>query len=185
MTQFECGQYVVKIDLDPTYTNNSTDNVNQYDFVYFKESYYRFNSITGIKVYQDEKLIKSAVIGAEGGATGIHENSLVVEDDRVVVCCSDSIFCLSIPDLSLLWQTKADSITCFEIFSYHDTYIVHGEMGISRIAHDGNLIWQKGGADIFVTLSGTNNFKLTDEYIMATDFNYQKYYIDYDGNFLE
>jgi len=51
----------------------------------------------------------------------------------------------------LQWKTKADVATCFEIFKYRSDYIVHGEMAISRLSADGDIIWQQSGADIFVS----------------------------------
>jgi hypothetical protein len=58
---------------------------------------------------------------------------MIIEDKRLLICCSDSIFCLSIPDLTLLWRTRADEATCFEILKYQDSYIVHGELEILRL----------------------------------------------------
>ena len=100
-----------------------------------------------------------------------------------MICCSDSVFCLTIPTLLLQWKTKADFATCFEIFKYKLDYIVHGEVEISRLSADGDLIWQQSGADIFVTpKSNEDDFVVTDDYILATDWDNRKYRFDFDGN---
>jgi hypothetical protein len=89
---------------------------------------------------------------------------------------------LSIPELDLLWQTQADQITCFGLYAYNDTYIVHGELGISRLDKDGKILWQKTGADIFTTLEGENIFEIADSYILVKDWEHRLYKFDFDGN---
>jgi hypothetical protein len=128
MTHSTTDKYRIDIYADQTFTEGSADNVIQYDFVYFDKSEYQFPSVFGIKIFQDNTLIKSAVIGSIGGGTGIHDTSTIIENDRLLICCSDTIFCLSIPDLTLFWRTKADQATCFEIYKYQDSYIIHGEL---------------------------------------------------------
>lgn len=179
MAEYECGQYKVEIYSDECYSQNSADNVTQYQHVYFSPSEYRLTTVVGIKVYLLDNLIGTAVVGAFGGATGIYETQVIVEEDRVVFCCSDSVFCLSVPDLKLLWETKAAGITCFEIYTYEGSYIMHGEMEISRLNHNGEIMWQQGGKDIF-----TGSFCLHKDYILAKDWNHTEYKISYDGVFL-
>jgi hypothetical protein len=175
------GQYQIDIFQDETFKIGSVDNLNNYDFEYFDESEYVFPSTFGVKLFDKGNLFKSAIIGSNGGGTGIHNNSVIYEESRFLICCSDSIFCLSIPDLKLIWKIKADQFTCFGIFKYQDNYIVHGELEISRLDNNGNILWQQSGADIFTTLSGQNGFKLTDTFIEVADFENRIYRFDYDG----
>ena len=173
--------YKIDVFQDRTFRQNSSDNSNEYNFVYLEKIDYNFPSIFGIKIYSDDNLIKSAVIGSDGGGTADDENSKIVENDRILICCSNSIFCLSIPDLTLLWQTKADEVICFEILKYKDSYIVHGELEITRLDIDGKIIWQKSGADIFATPSSDNHIQLTDEFIIAVDWDNRIYKFGYEG----
>ena len=181
MTQYTIENYQIEIYEDYTFTEDSADNVTQYDFVYGDKSECHFSSVFGIKIFQDYQFLKSAVIRSAGGKTKIQETSVIIETDRFLICCSDTIFCLSIPDLNLLWHTKADTGTCFEIYKYQDSYIVHGELEISRLDRDGKILWQKIGSDVFTTLDGEDNFVLTDNYILATDWENNKYKFDYNG----
>jgi hypothetical protein len=174
-------QYQIDVYRDETFTKASADNLHTYDIEHFDESEYIFPTMFGIKVFKDDKLVKSAIIGSIGGGTGIHKNSVIYEDTRVLICCSDSIFCLSIPDLSLLWRTQADQACCFEIFKYQNDYIVHGELEISRLDKHGKILWQQSGADIFTTASGEHDFELTKDFIIATDFENKLYKFGYDG----
>ena len=73
MTHYMTKKYRIDIYADQTYKQDSADNANQYDFVYFDKSEYYFPSVFGIKIFQDEKLLRSAIIGSIGGGTVIHE----------------------------------------------------------------------------------------------------------------
>ena len=175
-------KYKIEIFTDETYKVGSADNINKYDFEYL-EAENKYNSIfVGVKIYENQKLVKSTIIGSEGGNSGISENSKVIEENRIVICCADKIFCLSFPELNLLWKTKTDEISCFEIFKRDDFYIIHGEMEISKLNENGKILWQKGGADIFTTISGENVFELNENHIIATDWENRTYKFDYEGN---
>ena len=181
MKHYQTEKYRIEIYDDHTFIEGSTDNFTQYDLIYFDEAEYIFPSVFGIKVFEENSLLKSAVIGSIGGGKSIHETSTILESDRLLVCCSDTIFCLSIPDLNLLWRTQADQATCFEIYKYQDSYIIHGEIEISRLDKNGKILWQQSGADIFTTIKGTGDFELTHNRIIATDWQNGKYFFDYDG----
>jgi hypothetical protein len=182
---FEIGKYKIELKVDETYSANSADNINHYQEIYFEQSEYDFPTKIGVKTFLNDELINSAIIGSIGGGTGIHLNSQIIEVDRILVCCSDSVFCLSIPDLNLKWKTQADQATCFEIFKKDDSYIIHGEMEISRLDSNGQLMWQQSGADIFTTEKGTDDFEITKSYIRATDWENRIYKFDFNGILIE
>jgi len=185
MASITIGDYTIELSVYPFREYSAVDSEEKYDHLYLEDGEYSFITMVAIKVSLADEPLKSALIGAVGGGTGVFENSFVTEPDRIVICCSDSVFCLSIPDLSLIWKTKADWATCFEIFKYKSDYIVHGELDITRLGHDGQIIWQQGGADIFVSLGPKGDgFILTDQYILATDFENRKYKFDYNGNII-
>ncbi len=176
------GQYQIDIYRDETFTKGSANNLHTYEIEHFDESEYIFPTMFGIKAFKDNNLLSSAIVGSIGGGTGIDKTSVLYEDTRLIICCSDSIFCLSIPNLTLLWRTQADQACCFEIYRYQDSYIVHGEFEISRLDKNGRVIWQRSGSDIFTTVSGKDDFKLKETFIIATDFVDRIYKFDYDGN---
>lgn len=183
MREITAGEYRL-VFTDETYALD--DGIDTYDFQYIENSIYKHSSSIGIKVYKNEAFFKSAVIGAAGGSTTIHETSFVYDPDRIVICCSDTVFCLSIPYLSLLWKTRSDSTTCFEVFKYKTDYIIHGELEITRLGHDGEIIWQQSGADVFTSLNSKNDdFIITETYILVTDWNNKKYKFDFDGDILQ
>ncbi|MGL1889946.1 MAG: hypothetical protein OCD76_25765 [Reichenbachiella sp.] len=175
----------VELTRDETFKVGSADNSFNYEHIYFEESDFNFPTKIGVHTYKNEELVSSAIIGSIGGGTGIHENSQIIEDDRIIVCCSDSIFCLSIPKLDLIWKTQADQASCFEIFKFEDSYIVHGELDITRINSKGEVLWSKSGADIFTTEGGEDDFEITESYIRATDWGNRIYKFDFNGNSIE
>jgi hypothetical protein len=156
-----------------------------YDKTFIVDSEYKPNSLIGLRVFRDDSPYSNAIIGSTGGGSGVHKSSQVIQENRIVICCSNHLFCLSIPELDLIWKTEADWATCFEVFEYNEDYIVHGELTISRLDNTGKIIWQNGGADIFTTLEGENDFFISDTHIQATDWEYNKYKFDFDGNTLD
>jgi len=91
---------------------------------------------------------------------------------------------LTLPELNLLWQTKVDNATCFQVFKLDNDYLTHGELEISRVDNEGKIKWQFGGADIFVTIEGQDEFEFNSDHIMLTDFCKTKYKIDFNGKLL-
>ena len=175
-------KYKIEIFTDETYKVGSTDNINKYDFEYL-EAENKYNStFVSVKIYENQKLVKSSIIGSEGGKSGISENSKIIEENRILICCADKIFCLSFPELSLIWKTKADEISCFEVFKRENFYIIHGEILISKLDENGKILWQKGGAEIFTSISAENIFELNEKHIVVNDWENRIYKFDYDGN---
>lgn len=169
---------------DSSYVVNSIDSPTQYDVIYNGDNYddHDFPTRHAIKVFTDQQLIKSAVLLGTGGATVISSNAALVDDENLIIRCSNQVFSLTLPELNKNWQVKPDLATCFSIHKYQDTYIVHGETSISRIDRMGKILWSYGGADIFVCLYEGSPFEMHEDFISMTDFNGSKYKIDYDGN---
>ncbi|NUY82349.1 hypothetical protein HUK80_15700 [Flavobacterium sp. MAH-1] len=86
------------------------------------------------------------------------------------------------PELEIIWRTQADDITCFQILKVDNEFIIHGEMEISKLDGNGNIIWQRGGRDIFVTRDGVDDFKIKDNIIFVKDFENNLYKFDLLGN---
>lgn len=117
MKKFAFETYTIEIFNDDDYNSGSADNVNRYAKEYHSDiGYYRPSSRHGIRIYNDETETNSCILLGYGGGTAIHENSALLDGDRLVVCCGDAVFCLALPELNLLWTTRADDVTAFQIF---------------------------------------------------------------------
>ena len=178
---FEIGKYQVELLNESDYNPDSNDNLNKYLKNYLTESDFKLPTKIGVKILENGTEINSAIIGAENGATALHETSQIIESNRILICCCDSVFCLDLPTLNLIWKTKVDLISAFEIFKIENGYIIHGELEITRIDNYGKIIWQNGGTDIFVSQNGNNNFEVQDNFVKAIDWDNRIYKWNLDG----
>jgi hypothetical protein len=136
----------IEITNDTTFKTGSADNNFIYDFVYLDEEANEYQSSNhAIKVFRSGQLIKSAIVCAVGGSTTIHDNSAVVMDDNLYVACADKVFSLSLPDLQLRWTTPVDQATCFGIYKADNGLFTHGEISVTRLGTEGQIIWQTKG----------------------------------------
>jgi hypothetical protein len=137
------------------------------------------DSFISINNISETSIIK---ISSEINFIGLFENSYLIKNDDLIICCGNKVFSISLPELKINWEVQADTAACFAVYNHKGNVIVHGEMEISMINNQGELLWQKGGADIFTTISEENNFKITDHYIFVRDWNNQEYKFDFSGN---
>lgn len=161
------------------------DQLATYSRVYKSGEGDSFTNQIGIEIFEKGKLQSSCLIAADGGGTGITATTTLINHAGIVICCGNTIFKLTLPDLNLVWQTVCDEATCFGIYYFKQDYIVHGELEISRLDKAGKIVWQRGGMDIWTTLDGTDDFAVYDNYIVATDWGYSRYKFDADGKLLE
>ncbi|WP_460947880.1 hypothetical protein [Spirosoma daeguense] len=170
---------------ESTYSYGSTDNNFSYSKTYFgKDAQDYPTSKYGIKLYSDNQIIDSCLIVGSGGATRLHKNSSVFDNDQLVICCSSTIFCIGFPELNLNWPTTADQATCFQIFNHEENYIIHGELQITMLTKEGDIKWEFSGADIFVSFDNEEVFEIESDGIQLTDFSKTKYKIDFEGKLL-
>ncbi|MGB1248240.1 MAG: hypothetical protein ACPG4Z_05100 [Chitinophagales bacterium] len=137
-----------------------------------------------IEAYQNEILIDKCLLIGHEGATSINENTILKINSDLIICCSNYVFCIATPELNVRWKTKADLITCFQIFNYQTDYIIHGENQITRLDKNGKIKWEFSGEDIFVSTDDNKEIEFTNESILLKDFNESKYQIDFNGNLI-
>lgn len=178
-------RYMIKFYDETDYIYGSADNSITYDKTFISGEQNRSIHRIGIGLFEDEKQVVSCLIGSEGGGTGINANSILISNGGFVICCSNTVFKLTIPDLNLEWKTIADRATCFSIYHLDADYVVHGEFEISRLDKNGKIIWQQAGRDIWTTAEGIDDFVVYDDHIIATDWDYYRYKFDFNGKVLE
>lgn len=184
LMKLELEKYKLELVDESNYLANSTDNSFQYVQHYKNEQVYRPTTQIGVKLYDGENIISNALISSTGGASGIHKTSQIVTNNSITICCAESVFNLSIPKLKLQWISKADDATCFQIFRYKEDFIIHGELNITRLASNGEIMWQNSGADIFTTEKGEDNFRIENGIIQVSDWNNQLYKFTLNGKYL-
>jgi hypothetical protein len=179
--RLDTDRYRIELIDESNYSSNSTDNIFQYKQQHVNEQEYKPRTQIGIKLYEGESLISSAILRSTGGASGIHQTSQIITNDILTIFCAESVFNLSIPKLTLQWLVKADDATCFQIFKFKEDFIIHRELNITRISSEGDILWQNSGADIFTTEKGINDFKIGNQAIEVRDWNNKLYKFDLDG----
>ena len=180
-----CSDFHIKLFDENDYKIDSEGNWFSYDKTFLNLDGIRPTSLVGIQLACDNVILKSSLIGATGGGTGVHEHSFALNGSLLSICCSDSVFCFDLPNLSLNWVTKADDAICFGIYNYRDDFIVHGEMQITRLSNHGEIFWQQSGKDIFTTAVGENVFTINEEHILVKDWENNVYKIDFDGKLID
>jgi hypothetical protein len=178
-TQFK--NYTVDIIDESNFSLESTDNALAYDKVYFDEGEYQATSKHGIKVSKEGMHVSSAIICEVGGATGIYDNSFVIKDDSLLICCCDTIYSFKLPELALNWKKEFDMATCFSIYLFRDDFIIHGETQITRIDYNGNKKWDFTARDIFVTPDGKESIKIKVDEIYLRDWQGYEYLLNENG----
>lgn len=124
-----------------------------------------------------------AVVLAGGGLMmPIEGRSALVWKERLFIGVGNCVACLSLRPLVLIRSVQVDFAACFSLHvsPVHDALICHGEVEISRLSAEGDLLWQSSGRDIFTGL-----FALKPTHIEAHDFNEDVYRLRYeDGSAL-
>ncbi len=177
--------YTIDIIDDPNYSLKSADNAVSYDIEHFDG---RTNtdrvyptSKHGFRVSKDGKELTSAIICETGAGTTIHENSVLVMSDSIIVCCSNKVYSLSIPGLQINWKKRFDPATCLAIYSFKEDFIIHGELQITRIDKKGNEKWNFGARDILVTPDEKKSIELMGDKIKLRDWAGREYVLNENG----
>lgn len=159
----------IRLVNEPTYSIRSTDNVRAYPKEMVLGEY--VTSCLGVLVDGTPRVL----VAADGGATGVHANSAIVRDDRLLIASGDRVLCLSLPLTEMRWVTKVDLATCFGVHLSLDgqAIISHGELSISRLTENGDIVWERSGRDIF-----TGQLEMLPSAVVVRDFNDRPYRFD-------
>ena len=170
------NRYEIVIANDSSYLLDSIDNLRSYDTEYLLgDKSVQPSSQHSVVVKDNSRILRTCILLADGGATGIQQQSALIHHDSCIVAVGPFLCSLCIPTLELELSTKVDFATCFGVYysEKHNCFISHGELVIARVEHDGKLLWQSGGKDIF-----TNGFELHDDHIETIDFNDERYCVN-------
>lgn len=168
------GRYSVEMLDEPSYSFASTDNVRAYHKELLLAGRHQVTSKHGLISFVDDERVTSIVVGTCGGATGVHDRSAILFDDRCFVAIGPELLCLTVPNLEVVWHHEADSATCFglHISPTERAVVVHGELEISKWTFEGEQVWGFGGADIF-----TGALSIVGETVVVEDFEGRVYQI--------
>ena len=114
---------------------------------------------------------------AESRTSGLSTDKFACFDDRIAVAIGGYVVCIKVPTGEVMWIAEGDGACCFGVhaLSSESAVVVHGELEISKLTLDGEIVWQSGGEDIF-----TGPFEIEETGIRAVDFNGKVYWIRLD-----
>jgi hypothetical protein len=87
---------------------------------------------------------------------------------------------LDVANWRIAWRVDLDLGSCFGVYADPDdpsAVIIHGELEISKLSLNGDILWKVGGADIFVEPEGST-FILQNHTVKTRDWNGSTYTID-------
>ncbi|MEM7184947.1 MAG: hypothetical protein AAF518_28900 [Spirochaetota bacterium] len=177
-TLFQYKNFTIKIYEDPTYALNSADNLYSYNLVYADSTEYYSNRAIVIYQQDEDDFTNSAIILNSGFSGTV---SYILEKDRLFLLVGDSLYCLELIALNLLWKLRCDWSACFRMFRLQDDILVHGEVEISGVTLGGVKKWVFSGADIFASVDGSDKLIINEDTIELTDFSYNYYVLDFNG----
>lgn len=176
MQSLTVGDYRLDITNDPPHFDGSADNLHSYDILHSLDG----DAVTptsrhALRLFRNDEQIRSCLLSAGRGASGVHENTVLIHDCNCIIAVGPFIASVAVPSLELNWATQTDDASCFGVYESpnHKCLLSHGELLIARVTHSGTIVWQTGGADIF-----TNGFQIDGDVIRVTDFYDRNYTLD-------
>ena len=180
MVTLSKNNYTIQIFEEDNYHLKAEDNKYNYNNSIFIKTDYNQSHI-GIRAFQYGEEINSCVLFGNGLGGLVFEDSLLVHENQIIICCSNYLCAISLDTFELKWKSEVDPDSAWHIYQLEDDYLVHGELQISRITKDGDIKWQFRGDDIFFSLEGTEECKIENDSILLTDFEEKKYVLNFDG----
>ncbi len=173
--QYFDNEIIIQDEL--TYSPGSADNVRTYDVEYFLGDKREIANRHGVALVDHGVISKSCILLASGAGSTVHGHSALICENTLYVAVGNRLCALDLPTLSLLWNTKVDTATCFGVLfsTEHKCLISHGELEIARVELDGNVTWSQSGHDIF-----TGELFLEPDQVKITDWNDDLYVFTID-----
>ncbi|MDM1295354.1 hypothetical protein HX021_13785 [Sphingobacterium sp. N143] len=186
MIETSYQEYKITILEDDQYEIESSDNLREYDQVYFDSSIgrYKVSAQLAILISLNNEEIGSTIICGTGPYAGLTERTFLIEDDHLYICFTDDLYCFSIPNLSLTWKNQIDDCVNFGLQKIENDLLVHGEIEIIRLTKAGDIIWRFAGINIWVNIDGHKEVTVLPKSIKLVDFESNCYELDFDGNII-
>lgn len=170
------GSYDVAVSIDPTYTLGSADNVIQYDRVLTAYGLEKGDHYTTfcIRVIADEREFSIALIGGDN----CDDSECAVLDGNVLtVLQNESITGIDLEKCSITNSKKLPTICVnYALFKVKGGLVVIGELDITGLDCEYNVVWQYGARDIIT------NYEILEDRIEYSDCSGREYVIYFEEN---
>lgn len=170
------GSLIIEVVNEPTYVFGSHEDRSHYRREeVLGDAKFQLTSRHGVVSTLRGECLASAIFGAAGGASGVHQHSLALVNDRGFLAVGPFVVCIELPTLTTDWVREVDEATCLGVHICPDGHslISHGELEISQLSVAGDILWQAGGRDIF-----TGSLSVNASAVLAEDFNGDLYSFD-------
>jgi hypothetical protein len=178
------NDYIVKINVDDTYTIDSTDN--RYYDVILNPCNYKHGDLTKTLAIHIALPSKHYSIALVGSYLISDSDCAILENDILTVLLDQIIVQINILNGSIVRHIELDCFGCnLAIYRVEKGYIIYGECEITMLKFDFSKRWAFSGKDIFASVSGKLPFEIKDELICLYDFEDNYYEIDFEGNHIK
>ncbi|OSZ82338.1 hypothetical protein CAP35_03460 [Chitinophagaceae bacterium IBVUCB1] len=168
------------IDVKPASSEKS-----EYNMVISEDVYFMPSTSIDITVSNDGNSVSRILVEGFAGATGIYDDNILIDDSYLLLCVSDCVYRLRLPNLELDWKRKCDVATCFTISKFKEDYLIHGELQIVRLSKQGDIKWVFSARDIFVLPNRESQLLIDNDVISIKDWQGYIYYLDENGKVLK
>lgn len=130
MVTLNVGDYRLDITNDPPHYDGSADNLHSYDSTRVLGDNSYITSRHALRLFQHDEQIRSCLISAGGGASGVHDHTAIIHGDNCIIAVGPFMASVAIPSLDLNWATQTDDATCFGVYESqtHACLLSHGEL---------------------------------------------------------
>ena len=166
--------YEVTVTIDPTYTFGSADNVRYYEHVLVADPLEKGDYYTTfcIRILSGEREYTMALIG---GNTDDDSECAVLEGDVLTILSGDIITGIDLAKRRIVRSKKLPhSLFNYALFRIPGGLAVYGELEITGLDREYNVIWQRGARDII------NSFQILEDRIEYSDISGFDYVIYFD-----
>ena len=169
----------VYIELDYTYTLNSTDNINMYEVLLNPVDHNECYSCFHINAVFENKTCDFGLIGSK--LVSIEADNVILEKDTLIINTSNEIIKIDLYNKEVLNYIKVEDY----IYSINkingNLFIAYAEQSIRMFDYDLNEKWIFMGKDAFISISGKNPFEICEDKIKLYDISDNYYELDFSG----
>lgn len=174
--------YTVEVFDDSEHRFGSDSNKEFYSKYYFGETQLKIpTSRHGVKVIKDGTTKENCLLIGFANTSIINEHSSIIVKQNIIVSCCDTIFCLSVPDLSLVWKQKIKTNSYLKLFNFGKDIICLSNDHLIRMYANGNIVWSTPLSQYAEQTSDMNIF-IDDKQIFIKKHNTISEIIDLRGN---
>ena len=171
---------IVCIELDNTYTLNSTDNKYIYNILLNPGNHKEYYSCIHIKTTFEDKNSEFDLIGNK--LPLLNNDNVIFENNNIIINTSNEIIKINMYNIEIVKYLRYEDYIYYIKKIDENRFIVYGEQYIRMLDNNLNEIWSFCGKDIFVSVSNKNPFQISDNMIKLYDYKDNYYELDFDGN---